>query len=142
MTLRLAFWELSPALMKNYTTLNQQLEQSTLGKALVELIYLRVSQINGCAYCLGLHAKALRAAGEPDARIDQVGGWQVSDQYTEKERAALAWADAVTHITTSGTSDEVFAALKPHFTDTEISDLTFTIITMNALNRLAVSLRK
>jgi len=66
----------------------------------------------------------------------------VSDQYTEKERAALAWTDAVTNITTSGTPDDVFNALKTHFTDQEISDLTFAIITMNALNRLGISMRK
>ena len=66
----------------------------------------------------------------------------MSDQYTEKERAALAWTDAVTNITTSGTPDDVFNTLKTHFTDQEISDLTFAIITMNALNRLGISMRK
>lgn len=66
----------------------------------------------------------------------------MSDQYTEKERAALAWTDAVTNITTSGTTDDVFNALKTHFTDQEISDLTFAIITVNALNRLGISMRK
>jgi AhpD family alkylhydroperoxidase len=142
MTPRLAFWELSPELMNNYTALNHQLEQSTLGKPLVELINLRVSQINGCAYCLGIHSKSLRASGESNSRIDQLGGWQVSDQYTEKERATLAWTDAVTNITTSGTPDEIFNGLKAHFTDKEISDLTFAIITMNALNRLGISMRK
>ena len=142
MTPRLAFWELSPELMNNYTALNHQLEQSTLGKPLVELINLRVSQINGCAYCLGIHSKSLRASGESNSRIDQLGGWQVSDQYTEKERATLAWTDAVTNITTSGTPDEIFNGLKAHFSDKEISDLTFAIITMNALNRLGISMRK
>jgi alkylhydroperoxidase family enzyme len=91
---------------------------------------------------LGIHAKSLRAVGESNSRIDQLGGWQVSDQYTEKERAALAWTDAVTNITTLGTPDDIFYALKAHFTDQEISDLTFAIITMNALNRMGISMRK
>jgi len=142
MTPRLAFWELSPELMASYTALNHQLEKSTLGKPFVELINLRVSHINGCAYCLGIHPKSLRSAGESNSRIDQLGGWQVSDQYSEKERAALAWTDAVTNIVTSGTPDHLFDELKAHFTDQEISDLTFAIITMNALNRLGISMRK
>ncbi len=105
MTPRLAFWELSPELLKRYTELNELLENGPLGKPLVEMVYLRVSQINGCAYCLGLHSKSLRASGETNARLDQLGGWQVSDQYTEKERAVLAWTDAVTNVVTSGTPD-------------------------------------
>ena len=142
MTPRLAFWELSPDLLNKYTELNGLLETGPLGKPIVEMIYLRVSQINGCAYCLGLHSKSLRASGETNARLDQLGGWQVSDQYTAKERAVLAWTDAVTNIVTSGTPDNLFEALKPHFSDKEISDLTFAIITMNALNRLGISMRK
>ncbi len=142
MTPRLAFWELSPELLKRYTELNELLENGPLGKPLVEMVYLRVSQINGCAYCLGLHSKSLRASGETNARLDQLGGWQVSDQYTEKERAVLAWTDAVTNVVTSGTPDKLFNELKPHFSDKEISDLTFAIITMNALNRLGISMRK
>lgn len=142
MTPRLAYWELSAELMQPYIELNEKLEHSSLGKSLVELVNLRVSQINGCAYCLGIHSKSLRASGETNARIDQLGGWLVSDQFSSKERAVLAWTDAVTNIATSGTPDELFVALKGHFSDKEISDLTFAIITMNALNRLGISMRK
>jgi AhpD family alkylhydroperoxidase len=141
-TPRLAFWELSPELLKSYTELTHTLENSSLGKPLVELINLRVSIINGCSYCLGIHSKSLRASGETNSRIDQLAGWKVSDQYTEKERAVLAWTDAVTNIITSGTPDELFESLKNYFSDKEISDITFAIITMNALNRLGISLRK
>ena len=94
------------------------------------------------AFCLDLHAKSLRSSGETNPRIDQLAGWRVSAQYSEKERAALAWAEAVTHITTSNTPDEIFDPLKNYFDDKEVSDLTFVVITINALNRLAISLRK
>jgi AhpD family alkylhydroperoxidase len=141
-TPRLAFWELSPELLKSYTELNHTLENSSLGKPLVELINLRISLINGCSYCLGMHSQSLRVGGETNARIDQLAGWKVSSQYTEKERSALAWTDAVTNISTSGTPDDLFEALKAHFSDKEISDITFAIITMNALNRLGISMRK
>lgn len=141
-TPRLAFWELSPELLKSYTELTHTLEKSSLGKPLVELINLRVSIINGCSYCLGMHSKSLRAGGETNSRIDQLAGWKVSDQYTEKERAVLDWTDSVTNIITSGTPDELFEGLKTHFSDKEISDITFAIITMNALNRLGISMRK
>ena len=96
---RLTWYEVAPDGAKALFGVHHYiLSGGALPEELIHLVFLRVSQINGSAYCLGLHAKALRAAGEPDARIDQVGGWQVSDQYTDKERAALAWADAVTHI--------------------------------------------
>lgn len=140
-TLRLPYFKLSPEAYKGLSSVKEALDHSSLGHALIELVYLRVSQINGCAFCLDLHSKSLRKGGESTARLDMLAGWRVATVYTERERAALAWAEAVTHIDTSGTEDAVFEPLKAHFTDAEISDLTFAISLMNAFNRLAVSMR-
>lgn len=140
-TLRLPYFRLSPAAYEGLVSVKQALDSSPLGKPLVELIYLRVSQINGCAFCLDMHSKALRADGETATRLDQLAGWRVSSAYTVRERAALAWAEAVTHIDTSYAEDEVFEPLKEHFSEVEISDLTFAISLMNAFNRLAVSMK-
>ena len=118
------------------------LEQSSLGRALVELTYLRISQINGCAFCLKKHAKNLRALGESEIRLDSLAGWHASDAFSAKERAALAWAEALTHVAQTHAPDDVFAALRAFFSDQEISDLTFAIANMNALNRLAIGMRQ
>ncbi|ASF45155.1 carboxymuconolactone decarboxylase family protein [Methylovulum psychrotolerans] len=139
--IRLKYFDLSlPAITALRECLNA-VEKSGLEKALLELVYLRVSQINGCGYCLNLHAKALREAGETNARIDMLAGWKVSACYSEPERAALAWAESLTAITVDGGSDAAFAQLKAFFTDAQISDLTIAIANMNALNRIAISMR-
>ncbi|MFA3762138.1 carboxymuconolactone decarboxylase family protein [Yersinia sp. 2466 StPb PI] len=139
---RLYFSELSPTTYKALVNASLSLDKSSLPKALIEMIFMRVSQINGCAFCLNMHGKFLRENGFDNAKMDVIAGWRLSNAFTEAERAALDWAEAVTYITTSGTPDNIFAALKVHFTDAEISDLTFAISIMNAFNRLAVSLRQ
>lgn len=142
MTLRLPYDQLSPEAYKRLYATYTQINDSSLGKPFVELIYLRVSQINGCAYCMERHTQALRSHGEKDHRIDTLAGWSLSPHFTDRERAALAWADAVTTITEGRAPDELFDALQKHYSDTEISDLTFAISVMNALNRLAISMRR
>ena len=103
---------------------------------------MRVSQINGCAYCLDMHGKALRESGFSHAKLDTLAGWRVSHEFSERERVALEWAESVTLIAATGAPDSAFEALKAHFSDTEIADLTFAISIMNAFNRLAVSMRQ
>lgn len=139
---RLYFSELSPTTYKALVNASLSLDKSSLPNALIEMIFMRVSQINGCAFCLNMHGKFLRENGFDNAKMDVIAGWRLSNAFTEAERAALDWAEAVTYITTSGTPDNIFDALKVHFTDAEISDLTFAISIMNAFNRLAVSLRQ
>jgi AhpD family alkylhydroperoxidase len=139
---RLPYETLSPEIYQQWLGTLPKIENATLSKALVDLIYLRVSQINGCAYCLELHARSLRAGGEANQRLDTLAGWRVSPHFTERERAALAWVDAVTNITEGHAPDEVFAEVRGHYSDAEISDMTFAIAVMNGLNRLAISLRK
>jgi AhpD family alkylhydroperoxidase len=141
-TLRLKYFELSKDALSGFLQTQKALNESPLEKKLIQLVYQRVSLINGCAYCLAKHAKELRAAGESDERIDALPGWRVSDLYAPRERAALAWADALTHIDKSGASDEDFEALKTHFDSRGITDLTFAIALMNSLNRVAISMRQ
>lgn len=126
---RLNYAELAPAPYKNMVSALMALEKGALDKATIELMFMRVSQINGCAYCLDMHGKALRESG-------------FSHEFSERERAALEWAESVTLIAATGAPDSAFEALKAHFIDTEIADLTFAISIMNAFNRLAVSMRE
>ncbi|EPG7576316.1 carboxymuconolactone decarboxylase family protein [Providencia rettgeri] len=118
------------------------LDKSGLGKELIELVYLRVSQINGCAFCLDMHASSLRSNGVSNKKIDTLAGWHVSHHFNSLERAALAWTEAVVNIATSGTSDALFNELKHHFSDEQISDLTIAIGLMSAFNRIAIALRQ
>ena len=140
--LRLKYFDLSPELMSGFRAVKVALEKSVVEQNLIELIYLRVSQINGCAYCLNLHTNSLLKAGETQRRISEVAGWRVSDQFSKKEQAALNWAEQLTLISTSHADDEAFELLKKFFNDTEISDLTFAISLMNGMNRLAISMRQ
>ena len=140
--LRLKYFDLSPELMSGFRAVKVALEKSVVEQKLIELVYLRVSQINGCAYCLNLHTNSLLKDGEAQRRISEVAGWRVSDQYSEKERAALNWAEQLTNISTSHADDESYEALKKVFSDKEISDLTFAISLMNGMNRLAISMRQ
>ena len=140
--LRLKYFDLSPELMSGFRAVKVALEKSAVGQKLIELVYLRVSQINGCAYCLNLHTNSLLKDGETQRRIAEVAGWRVSDQFSEKEKVALNWAEQLTNISTSHADDEAFEALKKVFNDKEISDLTFAISLMNGMNRLAISMRQ
>lgn len=138
---RLAYYDLCPNLIKALRSVVTQLEKSTLGVHLIELVYMRVSQINGCAFCLDKHGKALREANETNQRMDTLAGWRESRYFDQRERAALAWAESLTHIADTNAPDDVYEPLKDHFTDTEIAELTFAIVNMNALNRLVIGMR-
>ncbi len=103
------------------------------------LLELRVSQINGCAYCLDKHNQEARHAGEDQQRLDVLSAWRETDGFfTEKERAALAWAEVLTHLPPTGVPQETFTALKAQSSDKEVADITFVIVTMNAWNRISI----
>lgn len=140
--LRLSYPKLSPVAYAGLIQCKTALESSSLDIALIELVYLRVSQINGCAFCLEMHSTSLRKHGVEQSKLDALNGWQVSERFTDKERAALMWADAVSHICAKSTDDNTYQQVKAYFTDTEMSDLTLAIGLMNAFNRVAVSLRQ
>ncbi|WP_213994154.1 carboxymuconolactone decarboxylase family protein [Sodalis sp. dw_96] len=140
--LRLPYAKLSPETYQGFLMANKSLGNSALGQPLIEMVNLRVSQINGCAYCLEMHAAALRAGGMAEIKLDSLAGWRVSSHFSERERGALAWAESLTHISTTGAPDEVFEPLKSLFTDGEIADLTFAVALINAFNRLAIGMRQ
>jgi AhpD family alkylhydroperoxidase len=109
---------------------------------LLTVVYLRVSLINGCAYCIDMHSRELRGLGVSDEKIALIPVWQEAGELFDcRERAALAWAETVTRISTTGAPDGAYAAVSAHFDDKELVDLTLAISTMNAYNRLAISFR-
>ena len=113
----------------------------TISKKLKALVELRVSQINGCAYCVWLHSREARAAGEKQERLDCIPVFEESGLFDEKECAALAWAEAVTRISGTNAPQHLYDELKKHYTDEEIVDLTFIVSVINAWNRINVSFR-
>lgn len=141
-TLRLPYWTLSPEAYQGFIATKKALEKSSLGKSLIELVWLRMSQINGCAFCLEMHSKSLRGDGIDTPKLDSVAGWRVSERFTERECAALAWTESLTHVDQTHAPDADFEPLKTHFSDVEISDLCFAIALMSAFNRLAIGMRQ
>lgn len=117
------------------------LQQCGLDESLQNLIKLRVSQVNGCAYCIDMHWKDLRAAGESEQRLYGLDAWEESPYYTDRERAALAWAEAVTNIQDGHVPDAVFEQVKNFFNDKELSDLTLAVTAINSWNRLSIAAR-
>lgn len=116
-------------------------QTSGLEPELLELVKMRASQINGCAFCLDMHTKDARAMGESEQRLYLLPAWRETDFYTERERAALAWAEALTEIADDRVPDEVFAEVRPHFSDDELAYLTLAVVAINSFNRFNVALR-
>jgi len=141
MTPRINAFEKGQPAMKAMYGLGIYLAKSPVEQELLNLIYYRVSLINGCAYCLDMHSKDLRAKGETEQRIYMVGAWREATVYTERERAALAWAEAVTKITDGNVPDEIYAAAKQQFSELELIDLTMATITINGYNRINIAFR-
>jgi len=121
--------------------LGAYLKKSVIDQQLLELIYFRVSQINGCAYCLDMHSKDLRAKGETEQRLYMLDAWRDGTVYTARERAALAWAEAVTKITNGDVSDEAYNGVMQQFSEEEVVDLTLAITAINTYNRFNIAFR-
>lgn len=138
---RLDYYTVSPETLQAMLTLEKSVRSDCFDPALYELVKIRVSQLNGCAYCLDMHTREARAAGETEMRLHLLAAWHESPLFTERERAALAWAEAVTMLATRDVSDEAFAELSRHFSESEMARLTLAINTINSWNRLAVSFR-
>jgi AhpD family alkylhydroperoxidase len=129
-------WEKGQNALKPLFGINVYLKKSPLEPSLLELVNFRVSQINKCAYCLDMHYKDARAKGETEQRLYGLSAWEESPYYTDRERAAFAWAEAVTacHVT-----DEVYGTAKAQFGDEELIDLTLSVTTINTWNRINLS---
>ncbi|MEX3942373.1 carboxymuconolactone decarboxylase family protein [Paraburkholderia sp. BR10937] len=142
MQARLDFYKANPEGTKAMIALEERASKSSIEKPLAELVRLRASQINGCAYCVDMHTADARKGGETDRRLATVSVWRETPFFTERERAALEWTESVTLLAQTHVPDEVWERVKPHFSDQEIADLTLLIIAINGWNRIAVTFRK
>ncbi len=138
---RIDFYRLSPGGYKAMLGLEHYLSKSKVEKKLLHLIKLRVSQMNGCAYCLDMHWKDLQVERESEQRMYSLDAWRETPYYTDRERAALAWAEAVTNITYGHAPDELFAEARQHFSEQELADLTLAVATINSWNRISIAFR-
>ena len=142
MTQRLRYYRIAPDGMKAFDAVHSYIGQSGLSKVLVDLVYLRVSQINGCAYCIDTHSRELLAGGVAIEKLVLVPVWREAEPlFSERERAALRWAETVTRVAETDVPDEDFKDASAHFSEKELADLTIAIGLMNAYNRIAISFR-
>jgi AhpD family alkylhydroperoxidase len=141
MEARFNFMKAAPGVYEAMLGLEKYLQSCAVEQGLLHLIKLRASQVNGCAYCLDMHWKDLRAIGEKEQRMYSLDAWRECPYYTERERAALAWTEAVTLITNGHTPDALYEEARAHFSEEEICDLTLAVAAINAWNRLAISSR-
>ena len=130
-----------PAGLRAMAELERAVHSATLEPELLELVKIRASQLNGCTYCLAMHNRDARARGEHQTRLDTVAAWREAPYYTPRERAALAWCEALTELSRTGAPDDVYAAVEAELSPAEIAALTFAIVAINSWNRLAVGLR-
>jgi len=138
---RIDTFRVSPKAYQAMNALQQYVNESGLEHSLLELVKMRASQINGCAFCLDMHSKDARAAGETEQRLYLLDAWREVDIYTDRERAALQWAEAVTRVSEGHVPDEAFAAARAHFSEQELVDLTMAVVAINGWNRLAIAFR-
>ena len=141
MKTRMNYFAKAPELLKAVSALEQAVQDSGFDRKLLHLVKLRASQINGCAYCVDMHVKEARHDGETEQRIHLISAWRESPLYSERERAALEWTEALTLLPQSRANDEFYDPLKAHFSDVEIVQLTVLIGVINIWNRLAVGFR-
>ena len=138
---RLNPFKTAPEALKPMLDIGAYLKASGLERSLIELVNTRASQINGCAYCLHMHTKDARAAGESEARLYLLSAWRESQLYTARERAALEWTEALTLVAETHAPDQAYDAMKAQFSDKELVDLTLLISTINAWNRIQIGFR-
>jgi AhpD family alkylhydroperoxidase len=138
---RIDFTRVSPQVLQPLFALGAQIEASSLEHSLLELVKMRASQVNGCAYCLDMHTKDARAAGETEQRLYLLDAWRETSLYSERERAALAWTEAVTLVADGHVPEDVYAEVSDHFTEQELVALTLAITAVNSWNRLNIAFR-
>lgn len=139
---RLNYETVAPQAIKGMLELEKYVAGSGLELSLYELVKMRASQINGCAYCLDMHSKDARKAGETEQRLYLLSAWRETSFFTERERAALAWTEAMTLISENDISDALYQEVTEHFSEKEHVALTMAIVAINGWNRLAIGFRK
>ena len=138
---RIDHTKVAPGALRAMYGLEKYLAESSVEKPLRELIKVRASQINGCAYCIDMHWKDARAAGESEQRLYGLAAWHEAPYYSERERAALAWTEELTLIAEHHVSDDLYKQTRRHFSEQELVDLTLAVVTINAWNRISISFR-
>lgn len=138
---RLNPYKASPKAYQAMSALQNFVDSCGLERPLLELVKMRASQINSCAYCLDMHSKDARALGETEQRLYALNAWREAPFYTDREQAALHWTEAVTLVSESHVPDDVYERVKPHFTPEELANLTLAVVAINGWNRLAIASR-
>ncbi len=138
---RINYRQAAPDAFKALLELEAGVHRTALEPALIELVKMRVSQINGCGYCLDMHSKDARAAGETEQRLYVLPAWREAPFYSARERAALAWAEAVTVISSNNLPDDLYAQVREQFDEKGVVELTLAIIAINSWNRMAIACR-
>ncbi|MGS1011478.1 carboxymuconolactone decarboxylase family protein [Achromobacter anxifer] len=141
MSQRLNYFQVSEEQSRKYLEFSMSLKKTPIVQEVGELVDIRASQINGCGFCLDMHVKQARIAGERELRLHHVAIWRESTLFSPRERAALAWTEAVTTLSAQGVSDAVYEEAREHLSEKEISDLTLLVVGINGWNRLNVAFR-
>ncbi|HXL23301.1 MAG TPA: carboxymuconolactone decarboxylase family protein [Candidatus Dormibacteraeota bacterium] len=141
MEARIDYRKHAPEALKAMLDLEKYIASSGLDHQLIHLLKMRASQINGCAFCIDMHAKDARALGETEQRLHELDAWRETPFYTDRERAALAWTEAVTNVAQTHVPDEVYEEVRKQFSEKEIVDLTVVAAVINMWNRIAISTR-
>lgn len=141
MKTRLEYWKVAPGGFKAMSALEAYLRDCGLEKSLLHMVKLRASQMNGCAYCIDMHWKDARAVGESEQRLYGLDAWREAPYYTDRERAALDWTEALTNLKDGHVPDLVYEAVQRHFSEKELVDLAWVVASINAWNRLSMAFR-
>ncbi|HET6419831.1 MAG TPA: carboxymuconolactone decarboxylase family protein [Geobacteraceae bacterium] len=141
MTSRINLAKIAPGVMHAMLGLEKYLHECGLETSLLDLVRMRASQINGCAYCLDMHSKDARSGGETEQRLYLLNAWREAPFYSARERAALAWTEALTMVAESRVPDEVFEEARQHFSEEELVNLSLAVVAINGWNRLAIGFR-
>jgi AhpD family alkylhydroperoxidase len=138
---RINYAQQSPELLKRFAAFGNALKESTIEESIRDLVTLRASQLNGCAFCVDMHVKEAKIHGERELRLHHVAVWRESTLFAPRERAALAWTEIVTKLPEQGVPDDIYERVRGQLSEKEISDLTFAIVAINGWNRLSVAFR-
>lgn len=138
---RLSPMQQSPELFKKFISASTALSEGSIEAAIVDLVNIRASQLNGCAFCLDLHVKQAKMHGERELRLYHIATWRESTLFVPRERAALAWTEVLTKLPEQGVPDDIYERVRGQLSEKEISDLTFAVMTINAWNRLNVAFK-
>ena len=141
MTQRIDYQKQAPEFFNKLAAFNMAIKKSSIEESIGNLVEIRASQMNGCAFCLDMHIKQATISGERPLRIYHLSAWRESTLFSPRERAALAWTEALTQLSPQGVSDEVYEQARKEFSEKEITDLTYAVMTINAWNRINVAFR-